>query len=123
MEQNPEFWSDAKTASKISQKKTKLQKTYRDYQDAKDALDDALDYFELAKSENDDETLEILFDESLNLKEHIQSLEIAIMLSNEHDDANAIVSIHPGAGGTESQDWASMLYRMYLRWQREEVLR
>ncbi len=67
-------------------------------------------------SEKDDETLEMLFEDAENLKKHIQDLEIAIMLNGEHDSSNAIISIHPGAGGTESQDWASMLYRMYLRW-------
>ncbi len=116
LEQNPEFWSDAKKASKVSQRKNKLQRTYKKYKDAKDALDDAIEYFELAKSENDEETMQMLFDDASSLQKHIQDLEIEIMLSGEHDSSNAIVSIHPGAGGTESQDWASMLYRMYLRW-------
>ncbi len=74
------------------------------------------EYFELAKTEGDEETLEMLFEEASSLEEHIKKLEIEIMLSGEHDNSNAIISIHPGAGGTESQDWASILYRMYLRW-------
>ncbi|HHH20370.1 MAG TPA: peptide chain release factor 2, partial [Nitratifractor sp.] len=86
------------------------------YNEANDALNDAIEYFELAKSENDEDTLEMLFEDAEHLKEEIQKLEIQIMLSGEHDSNSAIVSIHPGAGGTESQDWASMLYRMYLRW-------
>ncbi len=116
MQQNPNFWNDAKNAAKISQEKTKLERVLGVYNEAKDALDDAAEYFELAKAENDEETLEMLYEDAQNLKEHIQKLEIQIMLNGEHDSANAIVSIHPGAGGTESQDWASMLYRMYLRW-------
>ncbi len=116
MQQNPDFWNDAKNAAKISQEKTKLERVLGVYNEAKDALDDAAEYFELAKAENDEETLEMLYEDAQNLKEHIQKLEIQIMLNGEHDSANAIVSIHPGAGGTESQDWASMLYRMYLRW-------
>jgi peptide chain release factor 2 len=116
LEQDPKFWEDAKNAGKISQKKRRLERTYQKYKDAKEALDDAIEYFELAKSENDEETLQMLFEDSSSLKKHIQDLEIAIMLSGEHDSSNAIVTIHPGAGGTESQDWASMLYRMYLRW-------
>ncbi|WP_456430932.1 peptide chain release factor 2 [Nitratifractor sp.] len=116
MQQEPEFWNDAEKAAKISQEKTRLERTLKRYDDAKAALEDAKEYFELAKSENDEETLQMLYEDAESLKEHIQQLEIAIMLSGKHDSANAIVTIHPGAGGTESQDWASMLYRMYLRW-------
>jgi len=58
----------------------------------------------------------MIFDDASNLKDTVTSLEITIMLSGENDSKNAIVTIHPGAGGKESQDWASMLYRMYLRW-------
>jgi len=116
IQQNPDFWSDAKEAAKVSQEKTKLERILNVYNEAKDALDDAVEYFELAKAEDDSDTLEMLFEDAENLNEHILKLEIQIMLSGEHDNANAIVSIHPGAGGTESQDWASMLYRMYLRW-------
>jgi len=116
IQQNPEFWNNAKEAAKVSQEKTKLERILNVYNEANNALSDAIEYFELAKSENDEETLEMLFEDAENLKEHIQKLEIQIMLSGEHDANNAIVSIHPGAGGTESQDWASMLYRMYLRW-------
>ncbi len=70
----------------------------------------------MAKSEGDEDTLNMIFDDASNLKDTVTSLEITIMLSGENDSKNAIVTIHPGAGGTESQDWASMLYRMYLRW-------
>ncbi len=116
LQQDPEFWNNAKEAAKISQEKTKLERILNVYNEAKDALSDANEYFELAKAENDEETLEMLFEDANSLEEHIKNLEVQIMLSGEHDGANAIVSIHPGAGGTESQDWASMLYRMYLRW-------
>jgi peptide chain release factor 2 len=58
----------------------------------------------------------MLYEDAPSLQESTNKLEVQMMLSGEHDGANAIVSIHPGAGGTESQDWASMLYRMYLRW-------
>ncbi len=116
LQQDPEFWNDAKNAAKVSQQKTKLERILNVYSDAKDALADAVEYFELAKSENDEDTLQMLFEDADSLKKHIQKLEVQIMLSGEHDSNSAIVSIHPGAGGTESQDWASMLYRMYLRW-------
>jgi len=116
MQQEPDFWNDAAYAGKIAQEKTRLERVLEKYDNAQAAVDDANEYFELAKSENDEETLEMLYEDAESLKEKTEALEVQIMLSGEHDSANAIVSIHPGAGGTESQDWASMLYRMYLRW-------
>jgi peptide chain release factor 2 len=116
MQQDQNFWNDAANAGKISQEKTKTERILETYNNANDAVNDALEYFELAQAEHDEETLEMLFDDAENLQESTNALEVQMMLSGEHDGNNAIVSIHPGAGGTESQDWASMLYRMYLRW-------
>jgi len=116
MQQDPDFWNDASNAGKISQEKTKAERILATYSDAQDAVDDAVEYFEMAKSEKDEDTLEMLYDDAESLQEHTNALEVQMMLSGEHDGNNAIVSIHPGAGGTESQDWANMLYRMYLRW-------
>lgn len=116
LQQDPNFWNDAETAGKVAQEKTKTERILATYDNANDAVQDALEYFELSKAEGDEETLQMLYEEAPNLEENTQALEIQMMLSGPHDGNNAIVSIHPGAGGTESQDWASMLYRMYLRW-------
>ena len=116
MQQDADFWTDVTNAGKISQEKTKAERILATYDNAYDAVHDANEYFELSKAENDEETLEMLYEDADNLQESTNALEVQMMLSGEHDGANAIVSIHPGAGGTESQDWASMLYRMYLRW-------
>ncbi len=116
MQQDPNFWNDAANAGKISQEKTKTERILATYSNAYDAVHDAREYFELSKAENDEETLEMLYEDAENLQESTHALEVQMMLSGEHDGANAIVTIHPGAGGTESQDWASILYRMYLRW-------
>jgi len=116
MQQDQNFWNDVANAGKISQEKTKTERILEKYNTANDAVHDALEYFEMAKAEKDEETLEMLYEDSNSLQESTNALEVQMMLSGEHDDANAIVSIHPGAGGTESQDWANMLYRMYLRW-------
>jgi len=116
MQQDPSFWDDAKNASKVSQEKTKKERILNKYNDAQSAVTDAMDLFEMAKEESDEETLEMLYADADELQSHINALEVEMMLSGEHDSNNAIVTIHPGAGGTESQDWASMLYRMYLRW-------
>jgi len=116
IQQEPSFWEDAKNASKISQEKTKKERVLAKYQEAYDSVMDASDFFDMAKEEGDEDTLEMLYEDALSLNKSINDLEVQMMLSGEHDSNNAIISIHPGAGGTESQDWASMLYRMYLRW-------
>ncbi len=115
-EQKPDFWNDAKHAAKIQQEKNKLSSMLKNYQKAKSAVDDAKELFEMADMEGDEETKKELFKEASSLEDLVTKLEISMMLSGEDDSKNAIVSIHPGAGGTESQDWASILYRMYLRW-------
>ncbi len=79
-------------------------------------LRDFIGYFELACEYADEESLREATKLSRYLEEKIESLEIATLLSEEYDKNNAIISIHPGAGGTESQDWADMLYRMYVKW-------
>jgi len=116
MQQEPSFWNNSKNASKVSQEKTQKQKVLDRYNRAYLSVKDATEFFEMAMSENDEESLEMIFEDAQSLNDSIKDLEIAIMLGGEHDNSNAIISIHPGAGGTESQDWASMLYRMYLRW-------
>ena len=116
LESDPSFWSDQKKSTSIAKEKNKINRILEKYNKALDALESAKDLFELAKEENDDETLTLLYEEASELEELIKKSEIEVMLSGENDSKNAIISIHPGAGGTESQDWASMLYRMYLRW-------
>jgi len=116
MQEDPNFWNDTKNAGKISQEKTKTERTIATYENANTLVVEANEYFDLAQSENDEETLEMLYEDASSLKSSTNALEVQMMLSGEHDSNNALISIHPGAGGTESQDWANMLYRMYLRW-------
>ena len=116
IEQSENFWADAKKATKIQKEKNRALSMLKKYDLVTSNLQDAQELFNMAKAENDEESLLELFNDSKNLKEMVTKLEIEMMLSGEDDSKNAIVSIHPGAGGTESQDWASMLYRMYLRW-------
>lgn len=112
---DPDFWRDIDKASQINKEKTKLGGIYSKFIKAKSAVDDAKDMYELALSEDDREVIESLFNDAPDLEKSIKNLEVAMLLSGENDSKNAIVTIHPGAGGTESNDWASMLYRMYLR--------
>jgi len=116
LQEKPTFWDDAKEASLVSREKTKKERILDKYREARDSVYDASDFFELAKSENDEDTLLMLFEDAETLNSSINALEVEMMLSGENDSNNGIISIHPGAGGTESQDWANMLYRMYLRW-------
>ncbi|MCI5633180.1 peptide chain release factor 2 [Helicobacter sp.] len=114
LEQTKEFWEDSKRAGDLQKEKKRCERQLDKYKTAKNALDDAQELFELSRDDN--ESLEALFAESDELEHIIKNAEIEVMLSDPLDSNNAIFTITPGAGGTESQDWASMLYRMYLRW-------
>jgi peptide chain release factor 2 len=113
LENDQEFWNDAKKAAKVQKEKTQLQRKLDKYTLAKEALEDAIELYELAKEEEDEESIQSCFEDSAKLEKHIRDMEIEVLLSGQSDANNAILSIHPGAGGTESQDWASMLLRMY----------
>ena len=115
MENEPEFWNDPKKSAKIQKEKNILVKKLSKFEEVEKELMDNKDMYELASIEEDEDTLSEVFAEAQNLKIKIRDLEIEVMLSDENDAKNAIITIHPGAGGTESHDWASMLYRMYLR--------
>ncbi|WP_345972938.1 peptide chain release factor 2 [Sulfurimonas diazotrophicus] len=116
LENSQDFWNDAANAAVVQKEKTQLERKLAKYATAAGALDDAADLYEMAKEEGDEETVQTLFDEAADLEENVRTMEIEVLLSGPNDGNNAIVSIHPGAGGTESQDWASILLRMYTRW-------
>jgi peptide chain release factor 2 len=116
LENSQDFWNDATNAAKIQKEKTQLQRKLNKYSIANNAVQDAAELYDMAKEEDDIESLELLYDEAHNLEDQIRAMEIEVLLSGESDASNAIISIHPGAGGTESQDWAQMLLRMYKRW-------
>jgi len=116
MENEQDFWNDAQHAGTIQKEKTQLERRLERFNDASQALTDAHELYEMAKEENDDETIEGLYNDAAALEDRVLKMEITVMLSGPQDANNAIISIHPGAGGTESQDWAHMLFRMYSRW-------
>lgn len=115
IQKDPNLWSDSKKSSALNKEKSRLTNLFDIYENAKITLNDANELYNLAKSENDAEAIKEIFSEADKLEDMITSLEISMMLNSDDDAKNAIISIHPGAGGTESDDWASMLYRMYLR--------
>ena len=116
LEADQDFWNNVENATKIGIEKNRLLSKLSKFNKANEALSGTNELYELAQEEKDDDTFEMLHEEADELDELIKSTEISVMLSNPDDVSNAIVTIHPGAGGTESQDWAAMLYRMYLRW-------
>jgi len=116
LESNQDFWNDIENATKIGIEKNRILGKLNKFNKAYESLNGTNELYEMANSEKDEDTLELLYEEANDLEDLIKSTEISVMLSNPDDSSNAIVSIHPGAGGTESQDWASILYRMYLRW-------
>lgn len=112
----PEFWSNAQAAAKISRRKAGLEREIQQWRDIETKLSDLGALLELA-DESGDPSLERELTTELNQFEpRLASLRLELLLSGELDPNNAILAIHPGAGGTESQDWAQMLLRMYVRW-------
>ena len=113
---NPDFWSDSSKSSKVLQE-IKIIKNKKDkYEKIESELNNLIDMNELLLVENDEDMADDLVSSTASVEKEIDSLEVATLLSDKYDVNNAIVTIHPGAGGTESQDWAEMLYRMYTRW-------
>lgn len=110
------IWMDLEKINVISKEKSKIFNLINSYNNMQNELNDCILLFDMAKEENDEVTLNELYDEAENLKNLVLDSEINVMLNDEHDEKNAIFSIQPGAGGTESQDWGIMLYRMYLRY-------
>ena len=111
-----DFWNDSKKAQNIIKEANiskNLLNTYKENDKSLNDLSNSLD--ELSKNPDPD-FLELVNEEYEEAQEKFADFEMAVLLSNDYDHANAILEIHPGAGGTESQDWASMLFRMYQRY-------
>jgi len=110
------FWNDREKASDILREKSRLFTAVDIWKKQKKALDELVMLFELAVEESDNQTLEAIGRDLTALHKSLRDVELKRMLGSEQDPLNAILSIHAGAGGTEAQDWAEMLLRMYLRW-------
>lgn len=112
----PHFWNDARAAAVVSRKKATIERELQQWRDIEAKMGDLGALLELAH-ESGDSALETELTGELNqLEPRLAALRVELLLSGELDPNNAIVAIHPGAGGTESQDWAQMLLRMYVRW-------
>lgn len=111
-----DFWNDRQKAQPILKEKKRLEVLVTAWLHLSSSLDDVETYFKLAQEENDRGALQDVENQLQELRTKIDEMQIKQLLSGEHDVNNAILSITPGAGGTESQDWAHMLLRLYMRW-------
>ncbi|AYL20660.1 peptide chain release factor 2 [Xanthomonas citri pv. citri] len=114
--ESPDVWNDAERAQALGRERSMLEKTVIGIADVLSGLADAGDLLELAESEQDEDTAVAVIADLDNYQAHVEKLEFQRMFSGQMDGANAFVDIQAGAGGTEAQDWAEILLRMYLRW-------
>lgn len=110
------FWDNPEKAQKVAQNASNLQKQIDVFVNLESQIDDNQVLLELVAAEEDSEIIQEIENSLAELKKEVAALELRTLLHEEYDANNAILAIHPGAGGTESQDWASMLLRMYTRW-------
>ncbi len=110
------FWEDSQNSTKILKEINEIKSKIHMYNNIKNNLQNVIQMNDLIQEEKEESLEEELKDSIKNLQKEIDKLEINTLLSGKYDKNNAILTIHPGAGGTESCDWAQMLYRMYTRW-------
>ena len=113
---SPSFWDNTDEANKIIEKLNNLKNSTSSVVSLSDEIKDCIDLIGLLEEEIDEDILSYVEDCYSTLEARVSKLELELLLSGEYDSNNAIVEIHSGAGGTEACDWASMLYRMYIRW-------
>ncbi len=113
---NPDLWEDQEKAQSINKEKVRLEKELSSFNDLSSAIKDSLELFEILSQENDENSLKEISEEVTKNEKFLTELEFRRMFSNEMDPSNAYLDIQSGSGGTEAQDWAEMIMRMYLKW-------
>lgn len=116
LSESPEFWNDNRKAKELTQEKSRLENDIKGYEELENGLSDAKTLVELAASEKDDSVYQEASDLISTLSHQFEQAEFRKMLGEPTDPNNAIVTINAGAGGTESMDWAQILFRMYQKW-------
>lgn len=111
-----DFWNDSKNSAIVLSKIKQIKSKVNYFDKIKKDLEDVLEMTEMLFEDFDEELKKEVLNSTKNIENQLEKLELKTFLSEKYDSNNAIVTIHPGAGGTESQDWAEMLYRMYIRW-------
>ncbi|TWD97440.1 peptide chain release factor 2 (bRF-2) [Neobacillus bataviensis] len=113
---HPDFWNNQEKAQAVISEANGLKDQVNEFMELNDSYENLELTYELVKEENDEELRAELEEELEQLTSRLSQFELQLLLSEEYDKNNAILELHPGAGGTESQDWGSMLLRMYTRW-------
>ena len=111
-----DFWNDQKKAQKIIRESNQLKALIETHHSLTDAFAELSEGISELSSSFDEDMNELISEEYTETMKKFEVFEIQVLLSSPYDDHNAILEIHPGAGGTEAMDWAAMLYRMYMRW-------
>ena len=114
--EQPDVWNDQERAQALGQERAKLEAVVNTILELEQGVTDHSDLLEIAVEENDADSAEMIEAEVAGLEKMLAKLEFRRMFSGEMDENNAYLDIQAGSGGTEAQDWASMLLRMYLRW-------
>jgi len=114
--EDPTLWNNPEEAQKLMQERTRLERVLKDYRGAAGGLDDATTLFEMGAEEGDRDSQIEAVSTLDGVEAQVEKLELAQMLGGENDAESAFLDINAGSGGTEAQDWAEMLLRMYLRW-------
>lgn len=114
--EDPDLWSDSEKAQKIMKERTRLEGSVSSVRKIESNLDDTIELLEMAEAENDQDMIDEAESSLASMKVEAEKRQIESLLSGEADPNDAYLEINPGAGGTESQDWAEMLLRMYIRW-------
>lgn len=111
-----DFWDDIENSQKVLQKTRSLKDTVDSFEKLISQFDDVRTMIEIANEEDDSSLVEEIVNEANDFYKNLETQKLSTLLSGEYDSCNAIITFHPGAGGTEAQDWAHMLYRMYSHW-------
>ena len=114
--QAPGFWDDPAEAQKVMQELTGLKDSVETFQRMSRRHEDVYTLWQLGMDEQDDSVYNDVYEGLKSLRIELEHMELSLLLSGEYDANNAIITLHAGAGGTEAQDWAQMLLRMYVRW-------
>ena len=112
----PDFWADAQKSTSILQQIKQMKDKIDSFNSLKNKIDETLDLCEIAIEEEDESFTDEIMSDLEEIDGEFETMRLGALLTGQYDPNNAFLSFHPGAGGTEAQDWALMLYRMYTRW-------
>lgn len=113
---DPNIWDDPNNAQNLNKERVSIEKTLRTFNELKSSISDASELTEIALEEDDEDSINGILNDMENNESSLRELEFIRMFSNKMDPNNAYLDIQSGSGGTEAQDWADMLMRMYLKW-------